>query len=113
MGEAQSILLPLCMGITTIFFGTLASQHLYKGTQLRATRGDSASNGGGERTEDRILGYLSTASGPVASAQLEEALNVSRSTVLRAMARLEKQRKVEWVGKNENDPNGGFKLRHG
>ena len=109
----------LCMQITAVFFGTLASQHIFKG-RVRGRdlpghgtdgSGGIAENGQGRPLEDRILDYLKNTTGPVSSSVLEEAMDVSRSTILRAMARLEKERRVRWAGRSDNDPAGGFELR--
>jgi len=100
----------LCAQITAVFFGTLASQHAYKG-KLRQNAGAASSGAPTRRPEDRILDYLQTAQGPMSSSDLEDAMDVSRSTILRAMARLQKVKKVQWVGRSDNDPDGGFQLR--
>ena len=109
----------LCAQVTAIFFGTLASQHAYKGklrNQYVGERriddpGGASGNGKPRRIEDRVLDCLKGASAPMSSSELEEVLEVSRSTILRAMARLEKEHKVRWVGRSDNDPDGGFQLR--
>ena len=47
----------------------------------------------------------------MSSSELEDSLEVSRSTILRTMARLEKEKRVRWTGRNDNDPDGSFQLR--
>ena len=109
----------LCMQITAVFFGTLASQHAYKGKTRTPTIGEHKADTGGDagadaplaRLEDRILDYLKAAPGRVSSSELEGEMDVSRSTILRAMARLENEKRVRWVGRNDKDPDGGFQLR--
>jgi hypothetical protein len=50
-------LLSLCVQITAIFFGTLTSQHLFKGKQGKEARvGEEAS--AGDQTESQILAHI-------------------------------------------------------
>jgi hypothetical protein len=103
-------LFALCAQITAIFFGTLASQQVYRGKRSAASdvgRGTT----GGSSLEDRILVHLKDASRPVMRRELEEILGVSRATVTRSLDDLEKQGKVVWAGESQNDPNGGFRSR--
>ncbi len=98
-------LLALCMQMTTIFFGTLTSQQLYK-----RRRGEGLEDTS-ETLDHQLLEVLRLAKAPLRNEVLADRLGVSRSTVYRLTRRLLAAGKIEWTGQNENDPNGGFRAR--
>ncbi len=99
-------LLSLCIQMTTIFFGTLASQQIYKGR--RAVR---PSEGFAEEAslEYQALEQIRRSPMPVQSGDLEIALGVSRSSIYRLTRQLLAKGQIEWTGAKENDPEGGFR----
>jgi hypothetical protein len=100
-------LLSLCIQVTTIFFGTLTSQQLYKRRRGRLEEAPVD----GPTLEYQMLEQIRQAKEPVRPAVLEEQLDVSRSTVYRLTRRLLAADKIEWTGRNENDPEGGFRAK--
>ena len=103
-------LLSLCVQITTIFFGTLTSQQIYKGRRLGAP-GAGLNARGGDPPENRILKRMERSETPLKRRDVEEELGVSRATAGRLLDRLEDKGLVEWAGENRTDQNGGFRLR--
>jgi hypothetical protein len=102
-------LLSLCLQILGIFFGTLASQHLFKGkVQNQGVKVQALPAEPARRLEDRVLAYLKNTPGPVKRRDLEEEFDMSRSSIQRLMDSLQGKGLVEWVGASRNDPNGGF-----
>lgn len=100
-------LLGLCIQVTTIFFGTLTSQQIYKRRRIQEPVGTN----GSMPLEVRVLDYLRNAKEPVRSSQLQTAFNVSQPTIWRTLKQLTTEGKVEWTGTSENDPDGGFRFK--
>lgn len=100
-------LLSLCIQVTTIFFGTLTSQQLYKRRRGRMEEPLV----GGPTLEYQMLEHIRQAKEPVRPAELEERLDVSRSTVYRVTRRFLGAGMIEWTGRNDNDPEGGFRAK--
>lgn len=97
-------LLGLCLQITVIFFGTLASQQVYKGVRGgRRSGGDTPAS-----LEDKIRDFVRKAKGPVKRSQLQQIFGVSQPTLSRTLQRLVAKRQVRWTGDSEKDPDGGF-----
>jgi hypothetical protein len=103
-------LLSLCLQVTAIFFGTLASQQIFKGRAV----GRAMSDAGGESNgslEARILQQLTASKGPMSTGELEKALGVPKATIWRMVQALKERKKVEWSGRSESDPEGGFRIK--
>jgi hypothetical protein len=100
-------LLSLCIQVTTIFFGTLTSQQLYKRRLGRMDRVEAD----GETLDYQILEQIRGSKESVRPLDIETRCGASRSTVYRVTRRLVAAGKIEWTGRNENDPEGGFRLK--
>ncbi len=105
--SVPSGLLALCIQVTTIFFGTLTSQQLYKRKQ------NFGSAGGGEMgagsLQERILAMATKRTDPVSLREIEAELKVPRATAARAVSALIDQGKAKRVGHVGNDPEGGIR----
>ena len=101
-------LFSLCVQVTTIFFGTLASQQIYKGRAVKAPKAEE-----GQTLESRILAYIHQATVPVRRRELEDRFQTSRSVLQRILDRLESQGHIEWTGEGPTDPAGGFRPKTG
>ncbi len=96
-------LLSLCIQMTTIFFGTLTSQQLYKRRAPSAAEEASL--------QIRVLEHLRKSKEPVKSSSLHTALGVSQPTLWRTMNKLKKADQVAWTGTSDTDPDGGFTIK--
>lgn len=99
-------LLSLCIQVTTIFFGTLTSQQLYKRKQIAGRAQNGTAMGS---LTDRILALAGKRPDPLSLREIETELRVPRATIARAVAALLEQGKVERVSRDENDPDGGIR----
>jgi len=99
-------LLSLCFQMSTIFFGTLTSQQLFKSKTLKP-----GSPVGGKTLKDRILQHLSTTKELRSTGDLASELGEAKVSVWREAKELEAEGKVEWSGRSDNDPEGGIRLK--
>lgn len=102
-------LLSLCLQVTAIFFGTLASQQVFKGRIAKVVRSPSRSARGLDEQEELVLQKVATSSVPVQRRDLEQSTGHSRSALQRILDSLTDKNLVEWTGQSPTDPNGGFR----
>lgn len=99
-------LYPLCLQVTGIFFGTLTSQQLFERKEIQTEK----ALGGAEAIEEKLLGAFTRSGKPLSRRELETQTGLSRSSLQRALSRLQLAGRLRWTGASLRDPQGRFEL---